>query len=66
LWLCGCVPVLVHMLVGEGANASLVLVVMVVLGLGTGLGSTRYTHIIVGDVELLGHVGRWVAAGSEP
>lgn len=29
-------------------------------------GSTRYTHIIVGDVELLDHVGRWVAAGSEP
>lgn len=31
------------------------------------LGSTRaYTHIIVGDVEFLDHVGRWVAAGSEP
>lgn len=30
------------------------------------LGSRRYTHIIVGDVELLDHAGRWVAAGSEP
>lgn len=30
------------------------------------LGSIRYTHIIVGDVELLDHAGRWVAAGSEP
>lgn len=31
------------------------------------LGSIRaYTHIVVGDVELLDHVGRWVAAGSEP
>lgn len=30
------------------------------------LRSTRYTHIIVGDVELLDHGGRWVAAGSEP
>lgn len=57
----GCVLVL-------AASAVLVLDGVCLLGRwpGRSLGSTQYTHIIVGDVELLDHVGRWVAAGSEP